>query len=240
MPAEDAAARATARDTPRIAFAPRRRLSAVPSSSISRSSKAACSDASTPRKATAIVCSTFATAWSVPRPAYRSASPSRSSSASALPVEAPEGTMARPEAPSPSVTSTSTVGLPRESSTSRARTELMLAMSVGCLARALHALLEKGRMADHRGNLFQAFRPLEKNALGHAPDLLLGFLVLDILDRRLAVDARQHQAAEVPHRHALEVVGCPRFKHESGEQRLPELTGGLDEEFGDRRLMERL
>ena len=38
-------------------------------------------------------------------------------------------------------------------------------------------------MADHRDNLFQAFRPLEKNALGRAPDPLLGFLVLDILDR---------------------------------------------------------
>src|SRR2546426_3723543 len=93
-------------------------------------------------------------------------------------------------------------------------------------------------MANHRDGLFQAFRPLEKNALGHAPDLLLGFLVLDILDRRLAVNARQHQAAKVPHRHALEVAGCPLFEHESGEQRLPELAGGLDEELGDGRLME--
>jgi hypothetical protein len=33
-------------------------------------------------------------------------------------VEAPDGTMARPEAPEPSTTSTSTVGLPRESRTS--------------------------------------------------------------------------------------------------------------------------
>jgi hypothetical protein len=37
----------------------------------------------------------------------------------ALPVDAPEGTAARPDAPESSVTSTSTVGLPRESRISR-------------------------------------------------------------------------------------------------------------------------
>ena len=46
-------------------------------------------------------------------------SPSRSSSASRVPVEAPDGTAARPTAPDSSVTSTSTVGLPRESRISR-------------------------------------------------------------------------------------------------------------------------
>src|SRR4029453_1318968 len=40
--------------------------------------------------------------------------------ASRLPVEAPDGTMARPKAPDSSHTSTSTVGLPRESRISRA------------------------------------------------------------------------------------------------------------------------
>ena len=40
--------------------------------------------------------------------------------ASLTPVEAPEGTMAWPMVPSASVTSTATVGLPRESSTSLA------------------------------------------------------------------------------------------------------------------------
>ena len=43
------------------------------------------------------------------------ASPSRSSTASWAPVEAPDGTAARPSAPDSSPTSTSTVGLPRES-----------------------------------------------------------------------------------------------------------------------------
>ena len=39
-----------------------------------------------------------------------------------LPVDAPEGTAARPTVPSSRVTSTSTVGLPRESNISRAFT----------------------------------------------------------------------------------------------------------------------
>ena len=48
-------------------------------------------------------------------------SPSRISRASRLPVDAPEGTAARAEMPLSSVTSTSTVGLPRESRISRHR-----------------------------------------------------------------------------------------------------------------------
>jgi hypothetical protein len=49
-------------------------------------------------------------------------SPSRSSIASREPVEAPEGTAARPMTPDSSRTSASTVGLPRESRISRATT----------------------------------------------------------------------------------------------------------------------
>ncbi|SKW43028.1 Uncharacterised protein [Mycobacteroides abscessus subsp. abscessus] len=56
-----------------------------------------------------------------PLPPYR-ASPSRSSTASCSPVEAPEGTAARANVPSVKATSTSTVGLPRESRISRAPT----------------------------------------------------------------------------------------------------------------------
>ncbi len=48
--------------------------------------------------------------------------------ASWVPVEAPEGTAARPLAPDSSVTSTSTVGLPRLSSISRARMSAMALM----------------------------------------------------------------------------------------------------------------
>src|ERR1700704_2253695 len=65
---------------------------------------------------------TFPTALRTPLPPYRDASPSRSSSASRSPVEAPDGTAARPDAPPSRTTSTSTVGLPRESRISRACT----------------------------------------------------------------------------------------------------------------------
>ena len=63
----------------------------------------------------------LATALRTPLPRSRSP-PSRSSTASSAPVEAPDGTIARPCAPLSSTTSTSTVGLPRESNTSRAHT----------------------------------------------------------------------------------------------------------------------
>jgi len=63
---------------------------------------------------------TFSTALSTPLPPYQVASVSRSSSASNWPVDAPDGTMARPMAPDSRTTSASTVGLPRESSTWRA------------------------------------------------------------------------------------------------------------------------
>src|SRR5947207_461530 len=68
---------------------------------------------------------TLATARRTPFPAYRLSSWSRSSKASCAPVDAPEGTIARPKAPSARVTSASTVGFPRESSTSRARISAM-------------------------------------------------------------------------------------------------------------------
>src|SRR5205809_776420 len=65
---------------------------------------------------------TLAIACSTPLPWYRPGSPSRSSSASCSPVDAPLGTAARPSAPSSRTTSTSTVGFPRESRISRAET----------------------------------------------------------------------------------------------------------------------
>src|SRR5258708_27955747 len=48
-------------------------------------------------------------------PRYRDLSPSRNSTASCSPVDAPDGTAARPMLPSARNTSASTVGLPRES-----------------------------------------------------------------------------------------------------------------------------
>ena len=83
---------------------------------------------------------TFSTAFRTPRPLYRLGSPSRSSTASFAPVDAPDGTSALPQEPSSRLTSTSTVGLPLESRTSLA---LMLAMllterRLAFLVRLLH------------------------------------------------------------------------------------------------------
>src|SRR5258706_14308843 len=82
---------------------------------------------------------TFATARSTPLPPYRLSSRSRSSSASCAPVDAPDGTMARPKAPSARVISASTVGFPRESSTSRARTSAIRVIAAIVAASACAA-----------------------------------------------------------------------------------------------------
>src|SRR6266581_9157826 len=60
-----------------------------------------------------------------PLPPYRAASPSRSSRASCRPVEAPDGTEATPLCPLSSLTTTRSVGLPRESRISKASTVLI-------------------------------------------------------------------------------------------------------------------
>src|SRR2546426_188271 len=86
---------------------------------------------------------TFLTASSTPLPPKRLGSPSRSSTASCSPVDAPLGTAAVPTAPLARVTSVSTVGLPRLSRISRAWTE----MSVLTVERTLPRLRLKG---NHR------------------------------------------------------------------------------------------
>src|SRR5690606_24091336 len=105
--------------TASVALAPRRCLFSVPSRSIMMLSSSACSWASRPTRASEISVLTFSTARNTPLPRKRAASPSRSSTASRVPVEAPDGTAARPMAPDSSRTSHSTVGLPRESRISR-------------------------------------------------------------------------------------------------------------------------
>ncbi len=70
----------------------------VPSSSISFSSSAFCSSAFMPRTASKISPFTFATAFVTALPP-KASPPSRSSTASWTPVEAPDGTAARPWAP---------------------------------------------------------------------------------------------------------------------------------------------
>src|SRR5690606_26662313 len=97
---------------------------------------------------------TLPTAWSTPLPAYRSGSPSRSSSASNSPVEAPLGTAARPAAPLSSTTSASTVGLPRESRISRARTSRIADMKEprpGYGSAACGAAADRGAHAQPSG-----------------------------------------------------------------------------------------
>ena len=121
-PDSSAAAFAVATDTASSAFAPSRALLSVPSRSISVWSMNACSSASRPMIASQISVLTFSTAWSTPLPRYRCGSPSRSSIASRCPVDAPDGTAARPMTPDSRSTSASTVGLPRESRISRATT----------------------------------------------------------------------------------------------------------------------
>src|ERR1700732_4743141 len=73
----------------------------------------------------------FAPAFKTPLPRYRDLSPSRNSSASCSPVDAPDGTAARPTAPDVSVTSASTVGFPRESITWRACTRVIFVDIMG-------------------------------------------------------------------------------------------------------------
>src|SRR5688572_1895057 len=100
----------------------------------------ACSETSRPRIASQISVFTCSTAFCTPLPKKRWASPSRSSIASREPVEAPEGTAARPIAPDSTSTSASTVGLPRESRISRATTSTMavIALFSGLLVSAFY------------------------------------------------------------------------------------------------------
>ncbi len=94
-PASAAEARAAASETPRIAFAPRRDLFGVPSRSIIACRATPDPTRRRPMSASAISPFAFATALETPLPSH-SEPPSRSSVASNSPVEAPDGTAARP------------------------------------------------------------------------------------------------------------------------------------------------
>src|SRR5215210_5244969 len=118
-----------------MALAPSRPLLSVPSSSMRAPSSSFWSSTSRPRTASAISPLTLPTARETPLPPHASP-PSRSSVASNSPVEAPEGTAARPWAPDASTTSTSTVGLPRESRIWRACSVSILLTVSGLLLQA--------------------------------------------------------------------------------------------------------
>ena len=119
------AAFATAKDTPKILFAPKFDLLGVSSNFIISSSIAFWLNIFIPIIFLAIFLFTFSTAFSTPFPLYLVLSLSRNSTASKLPVEAPEGTIALPLKPPSVITSTSIVGFPLESKTSKAFTFLI-------------------------------------------------------------------------------------------------------------------
>lgn len=118
-PSAFAAARALARETAKIAFAPSRDLSGVPSRRSMAVSISPVWEASMPVSAAHISVLIFFTARSTPFPPKRAGSASRSSKASNCPVEAPLGTAAVPLTPFCKRTTASTVGFPRESIISR-------------------------------------------------------------------------------------------------------------------------
>ena len=122
IPNDFAPALATASDTPSIAFAPRFDLFGVSSNFIISSSICLCEYTSIPIIFLAIFLFTFSTAFCTPFPIYLVLSPSRNSTASKLPVDAPDGTAAFAFIPFSNSTSTCTVGFPLESNISIAFT----------------------------------------------------------------------------------------------------------------------
>jgi hypothetical protein len=126
IPPAFAAAHAAATETASTALAPSRLRSGEPSASRSAASRVSWSSASTPIARAASSPRTLATAPRTPRPPYL-VPPSRSSTASWAPVEAPDGTTTAPRAPERRDTSQATVGSPRESSASHAKTSVIAA-----------------------------------------------------------------------------------------------------------------
>ena len=114
-PSSSAAAFATASDTPSIALAPSFALLGVPSNSIIKLSIETWSKTFIPVTSGAIISFTLSTAFNTPFPMYILLSSSLSSTASYIPVDAPDGTDALPTTPDSKNTSTSIVGLPLES-----------------------------------------------------------------------------------------------------------------------------
>src|SRR5688500_11687888 len=128
-----------------------------------------------------------ATALRTPLPRYRLLSPSLSSSASRSPVDAPDGTPARPNAPPSSVTSTSTVGLPRESRISRPRTSAIFIQlsSISLFSPAVSFRLELQRVhGDLRHEWFVAWRHDDHPTFRHDVAAAIFFRV--VADHRAA------------------------------------------------------
>src|SRR5205085_7607497 len=95
--------------------------------------------------------------------------------ASCSPVEAPDGTAARPKAPLASLTSTSTVGLPRESMISRAVMAVMVVFMRGKGRRRGTSEPEDGRNAQCEAGALPSGRRKTRDDAGFV--LLIGLSV---------------------------------------------------------------
>src|SRR4051794_15230433 len=101
--------------------------------------------------------------------------------------------MARPHAPPSQATSTSTVGLPRLSSTSRAWM-LVIASFTG-------SFLGKGGEFPFgaESDVVPAVQPVEEDGPSESPDRVALRLLGQVIDRAGSVDAGQQADAQVPH-----------------------------------------
>src|SRR5665647_2246922 len=192
-----------------MAFAPMDPLFGVPSRVSISWSMSRCSLASKPISAGPISSRTASTACSTPLPPYRLGSPSRRSTASKAPVEAPEGTAARAMVPSSRAISTSTVGLPRESRTSRAPTASMIAIRLSCGMpnRYGPSLSADPPCADHRPAARNRPRGSRSELAGHRTNRCAqgGLRVLAVLTR-LQHEREESRAEVVAGRRALSQV----------------------------------
>src|SRR5512144_1602044 len=126
--------------------------------------------------------------------------------ASWAPVDAPEGTAARPTSPPSSVTSTSTVGLPRESRISRA-TMSMISVMAGALYAPSGSAGKDGEHARggpaRHGAGEASVNPTEVDDHHAALRLLLAAILVAAAHRALTVVGRRQGQL---HRRSLAIV----------------------------------
>src|SRR6187402_1247591 len=221
-----ATACAAAMETPSSALAPRLPLLSVPSRAMSFASRPFWSAASKPAIALAIWLLTLPTALVTPLPSYRFLSPSRSSTASRVPVEAPLGTAARPKEPSARVISASRVGLPRESRISRAwilviSVVMRFPLRVGMTKESTEEREPHGTDQDEsvetqpdRAERAAAVLPAQGNDAQYEAD------------EGKEEKGAEHEADEAEHAHVL--LGITRGDHQRGEA-----DAGKDDEPGN-------
>ena len=125
------------------------------------------------------------------------APPSRRSIASREPREAPAGAMARPTAPPSSVTSASSVGPPARIPDAPARTRVGDRRSCPSRSRSGIEPWPGGPAAMRRRPSLRDFQPRRREERrANLADGVLLRLAGQIFDRRLAVDAREHQPGQ--------------------------------------------